>query len=128
MYASVDGSPVARLPRDAQGRSYIDLYDTEEHWQSRVVVAEGLSNGEHRLRLVVGTSSRPAASAKPLAPSQCAAGSNFVVFDGFSVRDTPDWSLSGLVALAGILIISLVLVRQWRKRKRQGAVVLVEDS
>ncbi len=128
LYASVDGGLIGKLPRDPQGRSYVDLYDSTEQWQSRAVVAEGLSNGEHKLRLVVGTDPRPAVSANTSASGQCAAGGNLVVFDGFSVRDTPDWSLSVLLAVAGLLIVGILLLRWRRRSNRQKPAMPPENS
>jgi hypothetical protein len=43
---------VSDLPRDANGRSYVDLAQAKEEWQSIVPVARGLSRGVHTLELV----------------------------------------------------------------------------
>ncbi len=53
LYVEIDGLGANQLPRDAQGRAYLDLAASEEAWQVRVPLVAGLSYGEHRVRLWV---------------------------------------------------------------------------
>jgi len=47
---TVDGAPAPALPKDAEGRAYVILYDPEKQPRT-VTVARGLSDGPHTLRL-----------------------------------------------------------------------------
>jgi hypothetical protein len=53
MVVAIDGQNVAGLPRDAGGKSYIELADGSQgdQWQAVVHVARGLRNGEHIAQL-----------------------------------------------------------------------------
>lgn len=48
---SIDGKPVSGLPRDAEGRSTINLEAPASVWQARISIAEGMPAGRHTLRL-----------------------------------------------------------------------------
>jgi hypothetical protein len=52
LIATLDGGNVSDLPRDANGRSYVELAQAKEEWQSIVPVERGLSRGVHTLDLV----------------------------------------------------------------------------
>ena len=54
LLVTLDGRNVAGLPTDDQGRSYLDLASPTPVWQARLPIAEGLSPGEHVVRLTVG--------------------------------------------------------------------------
>ena len=54
---SVDGHEASQLPTDRQGRSYLDLFSDKPAWQVEVPIIEGLTPGEHTLRLVAVKSS-----------------------------------------------------------------------
>lgn len=47
----VDGNGVSGLPRDQAGKSYIDLSNPTEQWQTTVQVARNLNRGKHTLDL-----------------------------------------------------------------------------
>ena len=51
LYVSIDGQPADRLPRDAQGRAYLVLYDPL-HETATVTVAAGLPDGLHEAVIV----------------------------------------------------------------------------
>lgn len=53
LLVTVDGHNVAGLPVDAQGRSYVELDADTAEWQSRLLVASGMSTSQHVLRLTV---------------------------------------------------------------------------
>lgn len=51
LYVSIDGQPADRLPRDAQGRAYLVLYDPL-HETATVTLAAGLPDGLHEAVIV----------------------------------------------------------------------------
>jgi O-antigen ligase len=51
LYVSIDGGPAGRLPRDAQGRAYLVLYDPLQEAAS-VTLAAGLSDGPHEAVII----------------------------------------------------------------------------
>lgn len=50
LYLTVDGRPATALPKDADGRAYVTLYDPRKQPRA-VTVARGLADGDHSLRL-----------------------------------------------------------------------------
>ena len=102
---TIDGKEANRLPHDQQGRSYLDLYSAEPLWQNRVLVASGLPNAKHTLRLAVSSTGNPAAT-----------GSNITV-DGFAIQS--DGEGQSFWPSVGVGIVALVagLVLLWRRRQ-----------
>ncbi|MBI2953585.1 MAG: hypothetical protein HYY30_04670 [Chloroflexi bacterium] len=108
VYVSVDGGEVGNLPRDQQGRSYLDLYSPTEQWQASINIAEGLSDVEHKLRIVVS----PARNRE--------AQDSLIAIDGFSVRENPSWWWLGTASIAVAVLIAIVLMAAGRgSRKRR---------
>ncbi|MDP2727649.1 MAG: hypothetical protein Q8P59_08905 [Dehalococcoidia bacterium] len=52
-YVTIDGSPAPGLPRDQDGRAYLDQASSEPRWTQGVPLARGLSYGEHRVEIRV---------------------------------------------------------------------------
>ena len=111
LFVTVDGQGANNLPKDSQGRSYIDLYNPSEQWQTEVTVASDLPDREHRARLVV------AQSQGSMSGGVATFGSS-VVIDGFSVRldAVPVWQ--NLVPVVAALVLGLLAVIWWRRRPR----------
>ena len=102
---TVDGQPVAGLPRDARGRSYIELYRGERQWQARDLVATGLGRGPHTLQLSI-----------PEGPSEGAAGPRCSV-DGFEVvASRPSLPIGWLALLLGVFMGATGLLYARRRR------------
>lgn len=109
---SLDGGEVGALPRDSQGRSYVDLYSPSEQWQAYVPIAEGLGGGEHRLRVVVSSGRNSDAQ------------DNFVAIDGFSVREDQSWPWPSLaLVFAGFLIVAALIVVRGRRKVAERTIV-----
>jgi O-antigen ligase len=51
LYVSIDGQPAGRLPRDAQGRAYLVLYDPLQE-TATVTLAAGLPDGPHEAVII----------------------------------------------------------------------------
>ncbi|MCL7455317.1 MAG: O-antigen ligase family protein, partial [Anaerolineae bacterium] len=51
LFVTIDGQPANGLPRDAQGRAYVVLYDPL-HGEESVTLAHNLPGGEHRAEIV----------------------------------------------------------------------------
>lgn len=97
LYVTLDGAEANRLPRDRQGRSYLDLYADGTDSLGWVPIADGIGPGQHVLRMVI-------------APLQNqAARSNIVAIDAFRVGDAGSsamskWPIYAALALATILV------------------------
>lgn len=88
LYVEIDGSSdgANRLPRDAEGRAYIDLRSPGSAWQVQVPIAAGLGSGSHSARLIL-------------------VGSGQAVVDGLIVDDKPGYL--PFVALGLIILFCL---------------------
>jgi hypothetical protein len=108
VYVTLDGREANRLPRDRQGRSYVDLYSATPLPQALVTVAEELPSGEHVVRITMGSA----------APGRDAA----LVLDGFVVQESDGGWLLGLPLAApwiGVAAVGLgVGALLWRRRGR----------
>ncbi len=99
LIVTLDGSTVNSLPRDANGRSYVELAEAHEQWQVVVPVARNLNRGQHRLEMsVVGN----------------------VNLDGFLIPRVdpiaPPWAVIAPSALAGLASL-ILLMGEFKKRK-----------
>lgn len=100
LYLAIDGKPGSAnaLPKDAQGRSYLDLYSPQETWQQEVAIARGLGDQfpttDHTVQLTVASQGNPASSG------------NAAVIDAFSVAEHRSYTLFG--ASAGALVLAIV--------------------
>lgn len=102
---TIDGQPVAGLPRDARGRSYIELYQGERQWQARDAVAHDLGRGPHTLQLIVAEG-----------PSEGAAGPRCAI-DGFEVvASHPSLPAGWLALLLGLFVGATGLLYVRRRR------------
>lgn len=70
VYVRIDGANPPSLPRDEQGRAYLDLYSLSEAWQVRATLAKGLSPGLHTLELRVAEEKDVTIDAFEVAPGQ----------------------------------------------------------
>ncbi|MCL4534677.1 MAG: cellulase family glycosylhydrolase [Bacteroidetes bacterium] len=52
LLVTVDGAPALGLPRDAEGRAYVELQADAEEWQAHLPLARGLLDGPHEVRLI----------------------------------------------------------------------------
>lgn len=84
-YATLDGQPLTALPRDASGKSYVELDDTSARWQAVIPIVSRLGRQEHALELTTrGKTNLDGFAIAPLAPQQ------------------PPWLLIGLLGLLGV--------------------------
>jgi len=103
LVVTLDGRPVAGLPRDEKGRSFLELYSTERWPQRRVPVVAGVGSGQHALRLEVVEES-PA----PSSGRRC-------TVDAFEVRSVARGTFP--YAAVGALVLALLAVG-WLLRER----------
>jgi len=104
LLVTLDGRNVAGLPLDEQGRSYFDLQAPSPEWQVRLPIANGLTPGQHVVRLTV-SEDQPGA----------------VNVDAFEVNAGQPPAFPILpVALLGVALLAAVaaLVWDWRSRRR----------
>lgn len=114
---SVDGGSYAanRLPRDATGHAYADLWSPDAQWQHRIAVARGLPWGPHEVGLQIAAGPH---------------GGTRAAIDGIVVAGTPPdvpRTLAGITVLMAALLVSyglyrLVVARGWRKMARRTVV------
>jgi hypothetical protein len=106
LLVTLDGRPVAGLPQDKMGRSYVDLYNPTAQWQSRIPLVRGAGSGQHVLGLTVGEERHPQAEG-----NQC-------TVDAFVVLPTEagqfPYVTVALLAL-GLALAGWGLVREWRR-------------
>jgi hypothetical protein len=106
LLVTVDGRNVAGLPRDEQGRSYLDLSAQEPIWQARLPIVQGLVPGQHVVRLTVD-------DADPVA------GGNVDAFEVNTGQPPafPTWPVAGLGL--GLLLAAGFLIWDLRHRPRR---------
>lgn len=73
--ATIDGSPTQanKLPRNPDGKAYIDLFSPQPAYQQDMPVADGLSFDKHVLQLIVSPNKNPASQG------------TYAYIDGFTV-------------------------------------------
>ncbi|MBU0490525.1 MAG: endo-1,4-beta-xylanase [Chloroflexi bacterium] len=99
LYVAVNGSPVPDLPKDARGRSFLDLYANPAEWQVRLPLVQGLSNGSYQLEITLSHERNPASLGTT------------AVIDGLVIRSgSPQPPPYGLVAA---LTLCLLLDLGW---------------
>ncbi|MFC2030292.1 hypothetical protein ACFLWA_06140 [Chloroflexota bacterium] len=54
LLATLDGHSIDGLPTDDEGRTYLDLYASEEEWRATLPIAARLAPAQHVVRLTVG--------------------------------------------------------------------------
>jgi hypothetical protein len=104
LLVTLDGRNVAGLPKDDQGRSYLDLHAQETEWQARLPIASGLAPGQHVVRLTIGGGERTLGNV-----------------DAFEVNaGQPPAFPTPIVAIlgAGVLLAAGALVLDFRRRPR----------
>jgi hypothetical protein len=109
VYVTLDGREANRLPRDRQGRSYVDLYSAAPQPRTLVTIAEELPSRDHVVRVTLGP---PHASAQEAA----------LALDGFVVEESEGGWLLGLpwiVPWVGVGAVGLGAgLLLWRRRSR----------
>ncbi len=101
LYVSIDGKPADALPRDAQGRAFLDLSGSSERWQVQVPVARQLRKTAHTATISYKAPGGP------------------VSFDAFVVSDTSShWPL-GAVVLVGAAAVFIDLTMLWRESRKR---------
>ena len=104
LYLALDGNGVAGLPRDEDGRSYVDLYSPAPIAQAVFPIVDGLGPGTHRLEMVVGAESDPRSAGRRVA------------VDAFVVGEASPFPW--LQTTAGLLAVATVLgLVVWRRRR-----------
>lgn len=113
VFATIDGSSekVTALPKDGQGRAYIDLYSPNSESQAMMPVVEGLGKemptATHTLELTVAPVRNQAASG------------NTAAVDAFVVNSERSYTLfvgvSGAIGLAMVATIGLVVLSRRRR-------------
>jgi hypothetical protein len=102
LLVTLDGRNVAGLPRDGQGRSYLDLRSEEVVWQARLPIASGLVSDLHVVRLTIDDGARAAANV-----------------DAFEVNvGQPRAFPIVLVALLGAVLAAVTVALVWDLRGR----------
>jgi hypothetical protein len=115
LYVTVDGSPVPDLPKDARGRSFLDLYADPSQWQARIPLVQGLPNGRHQIEISLADERNPA--------SRGMAG----IVDGFAIRPgsppSPPYAILGLLVLGVVADLGWLTweLRRWRRARRQSS-------
>ena len=111
---TVDGRAAGanQLPKDADGRAYLDLYSAQDEWQARIPISRGLGDGIHQVSILVSP-----------VKNRLSAG-NRAVFDALIVYSTRSSGvpLSGHrlpAAVGGVVALALV---GWWLRRRLGRV------
>ncbi len=99
LYVTVDGRPATGLPRDAEGRAYVPLYDPQKQPRA-VTIARGLADGDHTLRL----------EAEGGWGQWAIAG--WTVYRETSGASRRAWLALGALALAALLVIT---VKWWAR-------------
>lgn len=107
LLATIDGRNVPGLPTDEQGRTYVELYSSNDVWVD-IPAVEGAGSGTHTLQLTVSEDRHPASSG-----TRCG-------IDTFIVRNTPTPTfpylpVAGLALL--ILLAGIGLARMVRRRR-----------
>jgi hypothetical protein len=109
VYVTLDGREANLLPRDRQGRSYVELTGQQVQPRAMVPIADGLPVREHVLRITIGSAG--------------ASGESALVLDGFVVGESEDPGLLGLPrvvpwGLLGLALATFALF-VWRRQQRQ---------
>jgi polysaccharide biosynthesis protein PslG len=109
VYVTLDGRETNRLPRDRQGRSYVDLYSTTPQPRALVAIAEALPSRDHVLRITMG-------------PSNPAARESALALDGFEVYESEDgwpFGLPWVAPWAGVAAVGIAAsgLLWWRRRR-----------
>lgn len=103
---TLDDRALPRLPADAQGRSYIELYSPDVETQARIPLTRDVGPGEHTLRLTVADTRHTAAT-----DSAC-------VVDALEVLAQAEtafpWALTLGLAIASVLA-GWLLQRCWTR-------------
>lgn len=94
---TIDDEPVAGLPKDARGRSYLELYRGERQWQTRETIAQNLGRGGHTLKLTV-----------PEGPSSGAPGPRCVIDALIVEKSGPALPLGWVLLLASGLVAAML--------------------
>jgi hypothetical protein len=101
LLATLDGRAIPGLPRDTDGRSYVDLYAGVDWW-GNVPVVRGASQADHVLALTVSDVASPTSTGR-----RCAIDT-FTVLVGSGVG-FPTTMVVGLAALGAVLTVALAL-------------------
>jgi hypothetical protein len=107
LIATLDGRNVPGLPTDEQGRTYVDLYSSNDVWVD-IPVVQGAGSGTHTLQLTVSEGRNPASSG-----TRCG-------IDTFIVRSTPTPKFAYLpvAVLALVALLAGVGLARAVRRKR----------
>lgn len=106
LLATLDGRSVTGLDRDAEGRSYVDLYSPRPQWQVRVPLVQGAGSGQHVLRLTVAKEKNPVSTG------------NRCVVDAFEVALTSPASFP--YSSVALLVVALAMVSWFLYRELRG--------
>jgi hypothetical protein len=105
LLVTVDGRNVSGLPTDGQGRSYLDLSALSTAWQARLPIANGLTPGQHVVRLTVTDGDE--------------AVCNVDAFEVDAGQSQPFPVLPVAILAVGILIVAGVLLWDLRRRPQR---------
>lgn len=104
LIVTLDGRALPRLPTDAQGRSYVELYSPNAETQARIPLARDMGPGEHVLRLTVADTRHTSATG------------NACVVDALEVLAQAEtafpWALTTVLAIASV-VAGWLLWRCW---------------
>lgn len=109
LWVTVDGQPANALPRDAQGRAYVVLYDPLKQ-EDLVTLASDLADGTHEAQIVAERG-----------------WGQWAIVGWASSRPEPrpaPWLAVGL-ALASLAVLSIVIYKGWPDRRRLIEVITV---
>jgi len=105
-YVTLNGNSVPDMPRDARGRSFLDLYADSTQWQTRLPLVRDLPNGSYRLELSLADERNPASR-----------GMTGIV-DGFVIRaGSPPAPPYGTLALVSLGVAAALLWLIWELRR-----------
>lgn len=98
LFVTIDGSPIADLPRDVSGQTYIEQASASDEWHAAVPVARNLSRSVHLVEL---------------------RGEGEVNLDGFVVpeipRTEPPWATIGVLGIVGLASWVIMIADKSRK-------------
>jgi polysaccharide biosynthesis protein PslG len=110
LLVTLDGHSAPGLPKDASGRSFVDLYGAVDWWGT-VHVVRGAADGAHTVRLTVSNTADPASRGRVCAVD------TFIVLSG--VEAGFPWARAGVLAAALLAFIALLTRRPRRPDKHQ---------
>lgn len=98
LFVTIDGGPIADLPRDVSGQSYIEQAGADDEWRAVVPLARHLPRAAHLVEL---------------------SAEGEVNLDGFIVPEIPQteppWGMIGVLSILGLGCFGLLILEKGKK-------------